>query len=299
MSSGFKTIGSMLGVGSQNTSMLGSERNILKYLNNYDTQLYDNTLKNLVNNAYMMSQNLPNANNYTFNVNGSDEARKRAEQATYQSYIDKLQPQFSQQTNDLESRLQNQGIMVGSDAYNNAMTNLQNSQNSAYNQAAYNSVLNGQNAYSKSLADSITAGNFNNNARSNYISQILSQLQGSYSGYDNAMNIYGVRHGIDNRISNAEQINSNDQAQAGLNAALTAAQVAAMFSDARLKENVKAVGKLDNGLTVYCFNFVGSNMPQIGLLAQEVAKTKPEAVFENEDGYLSVRYDIACQKEEE
>ena len=299
MSSGFKTIGSMLGVGSQNTSMLGSERNILKYLNNYDTQLYDNTLKNLVNNAYMMSQNLPNANNYTFNVNGSDEARKRAEQATYQSYIDKLQPQFSQQTNDLESRLQNQGIMVGSDAYNNAMTNLQNSQNSAYNQAAYNSVLNGQNAYSKSLADSITAGNFNNNARSNYISQILSQLQGSYSGYDNAMNIYGIRHGIDNRISNAEQINSNDQTQAGLNAALTAAQVAAMFSDARLKENVKAVGKLDNGLTVYCFNFVGSNMPQIGLLAQEVAETKPEAVFENEDGYLSVRYDIACQKEEE
>lgn len=299
MSSGFKTIGSMLGVGSQNTSMLGSERNILKYLNNYDTQLYDNTLKNLVNNAYMMSQNLPNANNYTFNVNGSDKARKRAEQATYQSYIDKLQPQFSQQTNDLESRLQNQGIMVGSDAYNRAMTNLQNAQHNAYNQAAYNSVLSGQNAYSKSLADSITAGNFNNNARSNYISQILSQLQGSYSGYDNAMNIYGIRHGIDNRISNAEQINSNDQTQAGLNAALTAAQVAAMFSDARLKENVKAVGKLDNGLTVYCFNFVGSNMPQIGLLAQEVAETKPEAVFENEDGYLSVRYDIACQKEEE
>lgn len=299
MSSGFKTIGGMLGVGSQNTSMLSSERDILKYLNNYDTQTYDNTLKNLVNNAYLMSQNLQNANNYTFSVDGSDAARKRAEQATYQSYIDKLQPQFSQQTNDLESRLQNQGIMVGSDAYNRAMTNLQNAQHNAYNQAAYNSVLSGQNAYSQSLADSVTVGNFSNNAKSNYISQILSQLQGSYSGYDNAMNIYNVKHGIDNRISNAEQANSNEQAQAGLNAALAAAQVAAMFSDVRLKENVKAVGKLDNGLTVYCFNFVGSNIPQIGLLAQEVAKIKPEAVFENEDGYLSVRYDIACQKEEE
>ncbi|MBP3545605.1 MAG: tail fiber domain-containing protein [Alphaproteobacteria bacterium] len=299
MSSGFKTIGSMLGAGSQNTSMLSSEKSILKYLKNYDTQNYDNILKNLVNNAYQMSQNLPSLNNYTFSVNGSDEARKRAEQATYQSYIDKLQPQFSQQTDDLESKLQNQGIMLGSDAYNRAMTNLQNAQNNAYNQAAYNSVLNGQNAYSKSLTDSVMVGNFSNNAIGNYISQILAQLQGSYSGYDNAMNIYGVKHGIDNRIANAEQTNSNEQTQSGLNAVLTAAQMAAMFSDVRLKENVKAVGKLDNGLTVYCFNFVGSNIPQIGLLAQEVAEVKPDAVFENEDGYLSVRYDIACQKEEE
>ena len=60
------------------------------------------------------------------------------------------------------------------------------------------------------------------------------------------MNIYNVKHGIDSRISNAEQANSNEQAQAGLNAALTAAQVAAMFSDVRLKENVKAVGKIGN-----------------------------------------------------
>lgn len=52
---------------------------------------------------------------------------------------------------------------------------------------------------------------------------------------------------------------------------------------------------MNNGLTVYCFNYKGDNRPQIGLLAQEVQKIKPEAVAENEDGYLMVRYDLATE----
>jgi len=68
-----------------------------------------------------------------------------------------------------------------------------------------------------------------------------------------------------------------------------------MFSDKRLKDNIRPVGKLNNGLTVYCFNYKGDNRPQIGLLAQEVQKIKPEAVAENEDGYLMVRYDLATE----
>lgn len=296
MSSGFKAVGKLLGAGNAGTSPYQSESNILNYLQNYNTSNYDNTVQNLLNNAYNMSQNVSNAGNYTYSIDGSDEARKRAENATYQAYTNHLKPQFAQQTDDLETRLQNQGITVGSDAYNRAMTNLQNNQNNAYKQAAYQSVLNGQNAFTQSLNNSALAANFGNSAKNNYLSQIISQLQLGRSGYDNAMNIYNIQHGSDSRIAGAKQSNADAQIQAGRDALGTAAQVGMMlFSDARLKENLKAVGKLDNGLTVYCFNFKGNPIPQIGLLAQEVRNVMPEAVFKDENGYLLLRYDLACK----
>ena len=210
MSSGFKAVGKLLGAGSASTSPYASEKNILNYLQNYDTSTYDNTVNNLLNNALTMSQGL-NGGNYTFAIDGSDEARKRAENAAYQSYTSYLQPQFAQQTSNLETRLQNQGITVGSDAYNRAMSNLQNSQNQAYNNAAYQSVLAGQNAFSNSLNNAALAGNFANNAQGNYLSQIIQQLQNGHSGYDNAMNLYNVQHGIDDRINNVRE--GNRQAQ--------------------------------------------------------------------------------------
>lgn len=72
-----------------------------------------------------------------------------------------------------------------------------------------------------------------------------------------------------------------------------AASYAAVASDFRLKENIKPVGKLDNGLTVYVFNYKGQNIPQLGLIAQEVKEVRPEAVVEMDNGYLAVRYDLA------
>lgn len=70
-----------------------------------------------------------------------------------------------------------------------------------------------------------------------------------------------------------------------------ATSLAGAFSDERLKENIKPVGRLDNGLTVYAYNFKGSNIPQIGLLAQEVEEVKPEAVHKDPaTGYLKVNY---------
>jgi len=67
-------------------------------------------------------------------------------------------------------------------------------------------------------------------------------------------------------------------------------QAMTMMSDKRLKENIKAVGKLDNGLTVYVFNYKGQTVPQLGLIAQEVQEVRPEAVYENANGFLSVDY---------
>lgn len=167
--------------------------NYLNYLNNYDTSNVDNTLNNLTTWAANGSNNLANTmGNYTFNVNASDKARQQAQDATYQAYIDKLNPQFAQQTSDLSTALQNKGLAVGSEAYQRAMNDMQDNQNEALNQAAYQSVLAGQNAYSQDLANQINAGQFGNQAQQNYINQLLSALQGSASGYENQQNIYGV-----------------------------------------------------------------------------------------------------------
>ncbi len=293
-----KAIGKVLGAGGASTSLLGSEKDILNYLNNYDTTNYDNTLNNLTSYAANASNQLSNMGNYTFSVNGSDAARQRAEQATYQSYVDKLTPQFANQTSDLATSLANKGITVGSEAYSRAFTDLQNNQNNALNQAAYQSTLAGQNAYSNSLSDQINAAQFGNSAQSSYIQQLLMALENSYSGYDVAMDKFAIQNAADNRIAQNKFYNAQAQTTAGDNFLRSAAQSAAtamMASDKRLKENITPVGKLGNGLTVYCFNFKGENKPQIGLIAQEVQQVKPEAVEQRADGYLYVNYDLACK----
>ena len=71
-----KAIGNIFGAGGEaSTSMYGSENEILKYLNNYDTTNYDNTLKNLVSYAANASNQLSNMGDYNFSVDGSDAAR--------------------------------------------------------------------------------------------------------------------------------------------------------------------------------------------------------------------------------
>jgi hypothetical protein len=67
------------------------------------------------------------------------------------------------------------------------------------------------------------------------------------------------------------------------------------FSDENLKEDIKPIGKLYDGQDVFSYRFKGSNVPQIGLLAQDVEKAVPEAVGES-GGFKTVRYDIATRR---
>ncbi len=182
----------------------------LSFLNSVDTSAADGANTAMGQEALRLSQNLSSMPDIVYSVNGSDDARLRAEQATYQSYVDKLTPQFQTQMSDLETRLANQGLSVGSQAYQRAVNDLTNEQNTALNQAAYSSVLNGQQAYTQSLEDSINAANFSNNARSNTISEIYNLLQNSPSSYENQANIYAVRQGIAQQQAAAKQQSYNN-----------------------------------------------------------------------------------------
>jgi len=82
----------------------------------------------------------------------------------------------------------------------------------------------------------------------------------------------------------------------------TAAQLAGMYfmgqSDERLKENIKPIGKSENGHNVYTWDWndkakeLGVNDPTTGVLAQEVMKYMPEAVFKHANGYYMVNYGV-------
>jgi GH24 family phage-related lysozyme (muramidase) len=58
----------------------------------------------------------------------------------------------------------------------------------------------------------------------------------------------------------------------------TSTQPAGFFSDERLKEDIKRVGETDDGLPIYSYRYKGDKKTQIGLIAQDVEKQKPEAV---------------------
>jgi len=62
-------------------------------------------------------------------------------------------------------------------------------------------------------------------------------------------------------------------------------------SDARLKRDIVALGRLSNGLNIYRFRYVGQNQFYVGVMAQEVEAIVPDAVAPGSDGYLQVDYD--------
>lgn len=78
----------------------------------------------------------------SFNTSGvsaipqvNDAARQQAQDAAYHQQTQYLDPQFQQEQSDLQSRLANQGIMPGSQAYDREMLNFNNAKQQAYGNA--------------------------------------------------------------------------------------------------------------------------------------------------------------------
>jgi hypothetical protein len=65
------------------------------------------------------------------------------------------------------------------------------------------------------------------------------------------------------------------------------------FSDQRLKHNIDPVGETYDGQQIYRYD-MGDGRTQLGLMAQEVAQRKPDAVGER-NGFLTLDYDRATE----
>ena len=92
-------------------------------------------------------------------------------------------------------------------------------------------------------------------------------------------------------IFNAQQQAAAQQSRNSLFGGLLGG-FAGLLSDERAKTDIKKVGKTDDGQNVYQFRYKTGGPIQMGLMAQEVEKKKPEAVREV-GGFKTVDYGIA------
>ncbi len=222
-------------------------------------------------------------------------ARQQIIDALYGQAKSRLDPQYSQLQTGLETKLANQGIGVGSDAYNSALESFGRTRTDAYNTALNQATVGGGSEQSRLFG---LQGNERERAiqEAAYLRGIplneASALMGSAPGvtmpqfsptpqtgigatdvtgpialqYQGKMNAYNKRVG------------SRNAAMGGL-FGLAGSGLAAI-SDRRVKQNISKVGTLDNGLPVYNFQYKWGGPQQIGLMAQDVEKVNPAAVTE-------------------
>jgi hypothetical protein len=222
-----------------------------------------------------VNENLPDQSRYMnirTGVNNLNMNPDEATEAYYNQALASIKPDLDRYINRTSANLVNKGIPIGSQAYNEVMEaqdkNISNQLADIYSRSR-----------SQALADTgAQIGNIGALQSQMYSPQYIAGLgatglQNLYtSQFQNEMDRYNAAVGSSN---------ANTSATMGTIGALGAAAIMAM-SDKRVKENLKPVGKLDNGLTVYIGNYIESvdpyKMPQLFLIAQEVEKVHPEAV---------------------
>jgi hypothetical protein len=203
----------------------------------------------------------------------------------------RLDPMLEQRREAEATRLANQGIMVGSTAYDRAMANVNNAENDAYNQL----LLQGRGLANQELLTE-------DNQRINQISALLSGGQVSQPNFMGA-NITPVQ-GTDNASIIANYDNQKLQAWQQQQA-MTSSIVGGLFglggkliglSDDDAKKDKKRLGDVDGEMGLWEFRYKGEPKSQpkhIGLMASEVQKEKPSAVKRGKDGLRRVDYGAA------
>jgi hypothetical protein len=223
-------------------------------------------------------------------------------QSYQDAYMQRLAPQIAQNREMTTASLANQGIVPGTAAYDNAMRQQAQKENDLLlgattqgfgvgqqaNQQAYNQALTNYQLPLNTLS-ALRSGSQVQNP-----SFVNSAQQATTSGAD----LLGASQmGYNAQLGN---FNAQQASQQGLNSGLMGLGgtlgAAAIMSDIRTKENIKAIGYLPNGLPVYEYEYKpewkneAGHGKFIGVMAQEVEMVQPEAVITRQDGYKMVNY---------
>jgi hypothetical protein len=241
-------------------------------------------------------------------------------QRTEDALFSRINPKLAQDRAALETQLSNQGIKLGSSGYDRAMSNFGQQSNDARMAAI---LASGQEQ--SRLADlARQSAGFGNAAQMDQYNAGLSgraqTMQEAFALDNQPINkAMALASGTQvanpqfqafnvNRIpttDNAGIIQNYDQAQmqrwqaeeqqnqrmmGGLMGLGGSALSLFRFSDERLKEDIEPVGTL-KGHKLYEYTMKDSGEKQIGVMAQEVRKKRPDAVKKDpESGYLKVNY---------
>ena len=224
---------------------------------------------------------------------------------TYQeAYMQRLAPQLQMGRDQLAQDLANKGIDIGSKAYENAMRMQGQRENDLLAAATTQGFGVGQQARQSALQEQA----YLRNEPLNTLSAVRTGAQVQGPQFVNSAQ-QATTAGPD--ILGAAQMGYNAQmgdfnakqaAQANLNQGLFSLGGAGImkYSDMRLKENIKAIGVMDNGLTLYSFEYIDEVKSHplagegihVGVMAQEVEQVFPYAVKTLDDGYKVVDYGL-------
>jgi hypothetical protein len=222
-------------------------------------------------------------------------------QSYQDAYMERLRPQIEQGREALDVKLANAGIPVGSEAYKRAMMTQSQRENdlllgattqgfnvgSQANQQAFNQEMTKYNMPLNTLSALRSGSQVQNPSFVNSAQQATTQgadiLGASQMGYNAQMGDFNQRQ--------AAQQNFN-QGLMGLGAA------GIMASDIRMKENIKQIHWLPNGLPVYTYEYkpefknhpLAGHGTHTGVMAHEVEAMYPNAVITFDNGYKAVDY---------
>lgn len=206
----------------------------------------------------------------------------------------RLDPMFAQRDEDLRTRLANQGIKAGSQAYDREMGLQGQQQNDAYN----NLLLQGRGQASQELLTE-------DNQRINQVSALLNGGQVSMPNFMSPVGVQGAA-----TTDNASIIGNYDNARMAQwqqNQAATGSMLGGLgglfaggansalagimsLSDPKAKTDKKKIAETDDGMSIYKFKYKGSPKTEIGLMATDVKKRKPGAVKKAPSGLMMVDY---------
>lgn len=187
----------------------------------------------------------------------------------------RLDPVLAEQDEALRTRLANQGIRAGSEAYDREMRNQNQSRNDAYNQL----MLTGRN---QAVNELLTE-------RNQPVNEITALMSGSQVQQPNFVNtnmpqvantdIAGLVQ--DNYNARLNQYNQQQAQRNSLYGGLFGLGSAAiMASDKRVKTKIKPAGKV-KGHKVYEYEYKARpGEKHIGVMAQEAEKKRPDAVID-------------------
>jgi len=229
-----------------------------------------------------------------FSLSSADQIQNKAEEAL----LSRLEPKFARDEDALRTRLLNQGIRSGSEAFGTEMDRFNQAKNDARQQAVIGAL--------QTRPQSIQEESFLRNIPLNELNALrtgsqvqMPQFQAfSTSNVQPAPIMQGAQAQgqADINAFNAQQAGSNatmgglfSLGAAGLGAygMMNAAPLVAA-SDRRLKSNIVRVGTHPLGIGIYEYNIFGRR--ERGVMADEVEKVMPSAVLIHPRGFKMVDY---------
>ena len=129
-------------------------------------------------------------------------------------------------------------------------------------------------------------------ARAGAIAGMTNAGAGALSNYGNNAQTMALLNQILGGGNTGSGLYANDTSGTGVdpNGYLGGSSTAGDFSDRRLKTDVRRVGYTDSGTPIYTYK-MGDGPKKMGVMAQEVMKSKPDAVSSHPTGFLMVDYD--------